>query len=195
MLDQRAGTAGILIAVAGPSGSGKDSLISAARARYQQDSGVVFVRRVITRPEDLNEAHQPATEQAFAAMVADGAFALHWFANGLGYGLPVALVDDLARGAIVVANVSREATAGMRARFPQSLIVHVTASAETLAWRLRARGRETAEDQAARLQRALERDRSFQSDIRIENNGTLDEAVERFVAVIEAERAKRGMAR
>ena len=40
---------GIMIAVVGPSGAGKDSLLNLARTHYRNDPRIGFVRRVITR--------------------------------------------------------------------------------------------------------------------------------------------------
>jgi phosphonate metabolism protein PhnN/1,5-bisphosphokinase (PRPP-forming) len=175
---------GIFVAVAGPSGAGKDSLIAAARERLAADGRIVFVQRVITRPEDGHEPHAPATPLAFRLRAAEGGFALHWSANGLHYGLPAELLHDIAAGRVVVANVSRDIAPDVRARFARSLIVHVTASPATLAQRLAARGREDAADMAGRLARALLKDQGLEADVRIENDGALADSAERFVHIL-----------
>src|SRR5487761_2171053 len=79
-------------------------------------------------------------------------FALRWRAHGLDYGIPEDIEDDLARGRIVIANVSRAVIADAAARFPVRVIA-VTAPAAILAARLAGRGRETEADIAARLAR------------------------------------------
>ncbi|RYF96565.1 MAG: phosphonate metabolism protein/1,5-bisphosphokinase (PRPP-forming) PhnN, partial [Caulobacteraceae bacterium] len=80
--------AGRLIYLIGPSGSGKDSLLDAAReALAARDCRIV--RRVITRSaEAKGEAAQAVSVERFEALQAQGAFALSWFANGLHYGIP-----------------------------------------------------------------------------------------------------------
>ncbi len=177
---------GLLIALVGPSGAGKDSLISGARRHFGRFAGIGFVRRIITRDPDLNEDHEPVTPERFRQLEASGGFALTWRANGLSYGLPASILADLADGKVLVANVSRDAIARLKETFPRVLIVHVTASADILGERLARRSRETEDDQRARLARALLLDLAVEADIRIENNGTLASAEQRFIALLEA---------
>ena len=88
--------AGRLIAVVGPSGVGKDTIM---RAMIAARPGLRRVRRVITRPADPGgEGHEAVSEAEFAARLRDGGFALHWRAHGLRYGVPVGRWLDLAMG-------------------------------------------------------------------------------------------------
>ena len=182
--------AGIFVAVAGPSGAGKDSLIAGARAAFTGDDRIVFARRVITRPPDASEPYESATPLAFRLMAEKGGFALWWSANGLEYGLPASLIDDVARGRVIVANVSRDMVQVVRNRFPRALIIHVTASSRTLAARLEQRGREPADQREDRLARAMLKDQAVEADIRIENDGALHDSIEAFVAVLTSLLAK-----
>jgi phosphonate metabolism protein PhnN/1,5-bisphosphokinase (PRPP-forming) len=141
----------MLLLVVGPSGAGKDTLLDAARAALADDARFRFVRRVITRPADAGgEAHEAVSDAEFAARD----FALQWQAHGLRYGIPADVAEDIARGRVVVANVSRGVIAEAASRFPVR-VVEITAPPELLATRLLARGRESAEDIAARLARAV----------------------------------------
>jgi ribose 1,5-bisphosphokinase len=141
----------MLVLVVGPSGAGKDTLLNMARTALAGDARFRFVRRVITRPPDVGgEDHEPVSIAEFAARD----FALRWEAHGLHYGIPSDVVDDIARGAVVVANVSRSIIAEAAARFPVR-VIEVTAPAELLVARLAARGRETALDVANRLARRV----------------------------------------
>ena len=176
--------AGIFVAVAGPSGAGKDSLIAGARQAFAEDGRIVFARRVITRPADTSEPYESATPLAFRLRAESGGFALWWSANGLQYGLPASLLDDFACGRVIVANVSRDMTPMVRSRFPRALIVHVTASPETLAARLERRGREPADQRQDRLARALLKDQAVEADVRIENDGALVDGIDAFVAAL-----------
>ncbi|MEF2808088.1 MAG: phosphonate metabolism protein/1,5-bisphosphokinase (PRPP-forming) PhnN, partial [Desulfovibrio sp.] len=73
---------GRLIYVMGPSGSGKDSLMSGLLAAYP-DAGLVAARRYITRPESAGgEAHVSVTPERFAELSENGAFCMQWQSHG-----------------------------------------------------------------------------------------------------------------
>ncbi len=115
------------------------------------------MRRVITRPGDLGEEeHESVTEQEFELREQAGDFALSWRAHGLHYGIPADISFDLARGRVVVANVSRAVVAEAAEQFPVA-VVEITAPAAVLAERLVKRGRE---DGGRRGAAALARDRA-----------------------------------
>lgn len=175
---------GVFVAVVGPSGAGKDSVINWAKAALQADESFVFPRRMITRPTDLTEQSESSTPEAFRMVQDRGAFALHWEAHGLLYGLPAAIHMTLAEGRHVVANISRGAVAQARQRFPRTCVVLVRADQDTLATRLRARAREHESDQASRLQRGVAMEQSFKPDMIIDNNGSLEAAGQAFVKVL-----------
>ena len=140
----------MLVMVVGPSGAGKDTVLNRARQALASDPRFRFVRRTITRPADPDgEAHEAVTEAEFAMR----SFALQWQAHGLRYGIPDDIVHDLARGTVVVANVSRGIVALAAQRFP-ARIIEVTAPPALLAQRLAARGREPAADVRNRLTRS-----------------------------------------
>ncbi len=144
-------SAGRLIAVVGPSGAGKDTLLAAALAARPD---LVRARRVITRPQEAGgEAFEGVSAAEFEARLRRGAFALHWRAHGLRYGVPARIDTDLAAGHTVLFNGSRAALPAARARYPALEVVMITAPARLLAERLAARGREDAGTIAARLAR------------------------------------------
>ena len=150
--DRRSGT-GRLIFLIGPSGSGKDSLIDASREQLAA-AGVEIARRVITRSaEAKGEAAHGVTTEQFATLLARGAFAMHWQANGLDYGIPLQVDQWLEAGRAVLVNGSRAYLAQARRRYPDLLAVLVEVRPEVLRQRLLARGRETAEEVEQRLAR------------------------------------------
>ncbi|WEK06546.1 MAG: phosphonate metabolism protein/1,5-bisphosphokinase (PRPP-forming) PhnN [Candidatus Devosia phytovorans] len=176
---------GTFVAVVGPSGVGKDSLIGFARARLEASGRVKFVRRVVTREADGgSEDHDSLTVADFAAAEADGRFALNWDAHGLRYGLPIALEDEIGAGRVVVANLSRSVIPALMERYPDALVVSVTADRDVLERRLAARGRETPESIGKRLDRKVS-DTLPASTINIDNSGDLAAAGERFVALLQ----------
>jgi phosphonate metabolism protein PhnN/1,5-bisphosphokinase (PRPP-forming) len=166
----------MLILVVGPSGAGKDTLLDGARAALPD---VRFVRRVITRPAEAGgEDHEAVSDSVFAGRD----FALQWRAHGLRYGIPADIAADLALGRVVVANVSRGVIAEAAVRFPVH-VIEITAPPAILAHRLAARGRETAEDVAARLARSVALPAGVPVT-RVMNDGSVAEGIARFVAAL-----------
>jgi ribose 1,5-bisphosphokinase len=150
--DRRSGK-GRLVFLMGPSGSGKDSLIEAAR-RQLVEAGVEIARRVITRSaEAKGEAARSVTDEQFEALRVQGAFAMHWRANGLDYGIPLQVEQWLAAGSVVLVNGSRAYLAQARRRYPDLLAVLIEVNPEVLRQRLLARGRETLDEVEQRLAR------------------------------------------
>lgn len=176
---------GTFVAVVGASGVGKDSLIGFARQRLQASGRVVFVRRVVTRSADSNsEDHDSMDEATFVQAEAMGQFALSWAAHGLRYGLPSTLEADLAACRVVVANLSRAVIGQLMQRYPDALVVSVTADRDVLARRLAGRGRETADSIQRRLDRSVG-DSLPASTIEIDNSGPLELAGMQFVRLLE----------
>jgi ribose 1,5-bisphosphokinase len=177
---------GILVAVVGPSGVGKDSLIGAAKAALADAPSVRFVRRMITRPADeAGENHMPVPLGDFGQLEKAGAFAVSWEAHGLKYGVPASVLDDLDAGRLVVVNGSRSALERFQAVFPRLVVVNVTARPDVLAMRLATRGRETAQEIEARLARAVEPLPDSFDTVTIDNSGSLDTAAGELVSLLE----------
>ncbi|MBP0444085.1 phosphonate metabolism protein/1,5-bisphosphokinase (PRPP-forming) PhnN [Roseomonas sp. SSH11] len=177
---------GRLVAVVGPSGAGKDTLMEAARARLAGDPRFTFLRRVITRPADAGgEDHLAVSEEEFEALRGAGGLALSWEAHGLRYGLPRPALDEaLAEGKVAVANLSRQALEEAAVSYPLQ-VVEITAPVQLRAERLAARGRETVEDVARRLARQA----PFPSGLPVAtvlNDGPVEQGVERVLAVLMA---------
>lgn len=178
-----AGSKGCFVAVVGPSGAGKDTVMDAARAALVHDPQFHFVRRVVTRaPVPGAEDHDSLDEQAFLAAAEKGAFALHWEAHELNYGLPATLFDELAAGKVVIANLSRHALPQMRKLFAVRSVVLITARAPVLAQRLAARGRESREDIERRLVRAVPLEDTEGDLTVIDNSGTVAASTATFVS-------------
>ena len=176
---------GRFIAVVGPSGAGKDTLLDAARAHLGEDGPIRFVRRVITRPAEAGgEDHEPCSVEDFHRRAETGEFVLHWGAHGLFYGIPADVDDTLAAGRSVLANLSRTALAEMRARYQNRRIVVISASPEILAVRLAARGRETEEEIRKRLARTVAEQLEGNDVITVLNDGTREEGVAAFLAAL-----------
>jgi ribose 1,5-bisphosphokinase len=181
--------AGRLIYLIGPSGSGKDSLLDAARTRLAE-RGCRIVRRVITRSaEAVGEAALGVSAQQFADMEAQGAFALSWHANGLSYGIPREIDDWLAAGQDVLVNGSRGHLQNTRLRYPDVLVLLLSVDQAVLRQRLLERGRESLveiDQRLARNARFNERLLAQDSAVHLlDNSGPLEFTVERLLACID----------
>ena len=171
----------MFVLVVGPSGAGKDTLLDAARRELAGDPRFRFVRRDITRAREAGgEQHNPVDADTFAHHRAGGAYALHWEAHGLGYGIPADITADLQAGRVVVASVSRGVIEDAARRFPVR-VLEITAPPELLARRLAARGREGAAEIAARLARIVPLPGSIDV-VSIVNDGTPEQGAARVLA-------------
>ncbi|UVM40114.1 phosphonate metabolism protein/1,5-bisphosphokinase (PRPP-forming) PhnN [Pseudomonas sp. B21-017] len=144
---------GRLIYLMGPSGSGKDSLIEAARGPLRVRNCEV-VRRVITRSaESVGEDAIEVSREEFERRRNNGDFALSWQANGLDYGIPVRIDQWLKEGRDVLINASRGHLTEAQQRYPTLLPVLLTVKDDVLRERLLRRGRESPAEIEARLRR------------------------------------------
>ncbi len=174
---------GRLVAVLGPSGAGKDTLIDAA-CRMRPDLG--RAQRVITRRADAGgEDFISVSDVEFAQKEAAGEFIFSWKAHGLRYGIPTAVMDDVRRGQIKLFNGSRAALPALRATAPDLGIILVTASADILGQRLVQRGREDSDDIASRLVRAGYDIPAGICHSTVDNSGNVEDGTKRFLAALD----------
>ena len=176
---------GVFVAVVGPSGAGKDSLIAFARARLAGEGAIEFVRRVVTRPSDAAaEDHDSLSDEEFGAAEARGEFALSWRAHGLSYGLPASVDRGIEAGHVMVANLSRAAIPSITRRYASVIVVEVVADPEILAGRIAGRAGARGGDAAARLARRAAIDAGGATVVTLDNSGALEVAGERFVDLL-----------
>ena len=170
---------GRMIAVVGPSGVGKDSVMAGIKAALPD---IHLVQRVVTRAPGLGgEDYRPATVAEFEAMVAEAAFAVHWGAHGLYYGIPGDTLNVVAAGTDCLANFSRSALTKGAEVFERFTVLNITARPETLAQRLANRGRETPEDIQRRLAQIDKPLPEGLDVIHLSNDGALAQTIARAV--------------
>lgn len=177
-----------VIAVVGPSGVGKDSVMDALVARKP---GIQRVRRVITRPKgEEGEDFDRVSVEIFEKMVQDGTFALHWKAHGLHYGIPIEIAKQRQSADALLVNLSRSVLLSAQDVFGDLIVVSLTADPKVLAQRLSVRGRESASDQARRLGRAgIALPDGLNRVIEVDNSGPLEVAITKILVGLQPERA------
>ncbi len=176
---------GRLIYLIGPSGSGKDSLLDAARTRLTE-RGVHVARRVITRSaEAVGESAEAVSHDEFDRTESSGAFAMSWRANDLAYGIPLQIDQWLANGEDVLVNGSRGYLEQARQRYPDMIAVLLSVRPEVLRQRLLKRNRETPEQVEARLARNARFEDSLDEVFLLDNSGDLQESVDKLLRLID----------
>jgi phosphonate metabolism protein PhnN/1,5-bisphosphokinase (PRPP-forming) len=168
-----------LLVVVGASGVGKDSLMRgwrAALAARGAGASPHFAQRVVTRPPDPHEGHEPATPGDFAALRAQGLLATWWSAHGLDYGVRASQLAALGQGGWVVVNGSRAHLPALRTQAPGLRVLEVVAPAALQAQRLAARAREDAAAAGARLARRVEA--AVEPAFTLVNDGSLQQGVQ-----------------
>ncbi len=179
--------AGVFVAVVGPSGAGKDTLLNFARRALAGRKDIFFVQRVITRPLDgATEDHIPATQAQFEETSRTGGFAVSWQAHGLQYGVPGDVDRQIEGGKTAICNGSRAALDALRQHFSRFVVINVTAERDVLADRLAQRGRESRDEILARLDRNAMLNTSMSDAVIIDNSGAIEQAGQALVGAIMA---------
>ncbi|WP_294622541.1 phosphonate metabolism protein/1,5-bisphosphokinase (PRPP-forming) PhnN [uncultured Roseovarius sp.] len=181
---------GRLIGVVGPSGVGKDTVM---RALSEAHPGLRLVRRVITRTGGaVGEDCDVVTEREFETRCEAGAFALHWQAHGMSYGVPRDIESQLAEGHDLLVNLSRSVLGHAQAQFPGFTTLVLRASEEILRQRLIERGRESQSEVEGRLaRRDFALPQGLDAVIGIRNDGQLEDTANLVLAALYPEKESR----
>jgi ribose 1,5-bisphosphokinase len=131
------------------------------------------------------EDYDAVSVSQFEALVEGAAFAVHWRAHGLHYGIPITVKYQLGKGTDCLVNFSRKALTQAAEIFPRFMVLNITAKPETLAQRLAARGRETEDDIAKRLAQAEKPLPEALKVIHLANDGPLSQTVARAATLLQ----------
>ena len=174
-----------IIYLMGPSGSGKDSIISSIR--QQSIKNLQVAHRYITRHWQAGgENHVALTETEYERRKTLGLFALAWSANQCQYAIGCEIDTWLNAEQNVLVNGSRAYFKEASARYGQIVCpVLVDVDAHKLEERLIKRGRETLAEITARIQRHRQHRQSVTGNFNIiENNHRIEDATLQLYNII-----------
>jgi len=182
----------LLIVISGPSGVGKDSVISLMKAR---ELPFYFVVTATTRPQRPDEQHGVdyffLSSDEFAEMIEQGEFLEYAIVYNDYKGIPKQQVRQaLASGQDVVMRIDVQGAETIRKLCPEAVLVFLTTQGEDeMVNRLRERKSETPEGLNLRIATArqeLKRIDLFDYVV-VNRENRLDETVDTILAIIHAE--------
>lgn len=179
-----------LIYLVGPSGVGKDSVLTRLKQhRYTGDQPLV-AHRYITRPVRTDdENHVELAEFDFNRRLSAGLFLFHWQSHGYRYAIGEEVKKWLKQGNSVIVNGSRQYLQQARQILPALLPVWMTVSEDVLCQRLQQRGRESKEEIEMRIQRSQEILNAQAGDgFTLYNDQSVDHTIEQLLALIDPAR-------
>lgn len=184
---------GILAVLSGPSGSGKDSILS--RLAQKDPQITVSVSMTTRKPREWEldgKSYYFVTEDYFKKKIEAGQMLEYAVYGGHYYGTPKAPVDEwLASGKTVVLKIEVQGAQKIREMYPDSVSVFLMPpSMAILEQRLKRRETEDPDEIARRLAIAVfEINQCSLYDYFVIND-ELDEAVDNIYSIIKAEKLK-----
>ncbi len=187
----------LLVVISGPSGVGKDAVLDKMKEKGLPFHFVVTATTRAPRPgEQQGVEYHFLSEEEYDRLLAEDGLLEHAEVYGRRYGVPRAQVREaLAHGRDVIVRIDVQGAATIRKLAPEALFIFLAPGSQAeLEERLRRR--ETEDEAAFRLRvetAAKEMTGRDQFDhVVVNKQGKLDEAVERVVALIAAEKARAG---
>ncbi|HOU10480.1 MAG TPA: guanylate kinase [Clostridiales bacterium] len=184
---------GILTVLSGPSGSGKDSILS--RLAQKDPQIVVSVSMTTRKPREWEidgKSYYFVTEDYFKKKIETGQMLEYAVYGGNYYGTPKAPVDQwLSSGKTVVLKIEVQGAQKIREMYPDSVSVFLMPpSMAILEQRLKSRETEDPDEVARRLSiAAFEIEQCSLYDYFVIND-ELDEAVDNIYSIIKAEKLR-----
>lgn len=193
-----AGAGPLLVIISGPSGVGKDALLARLHERgipaHFTVTATTRAKREV-RPEDYRYLSF-LSEAEFDGLLANDGLLEHATVYGYHYGVPKAqVVAALAEGRDVIVRVDVQGAATIKRIAPAAISIFLASpSMEELEARLRSRGLDDPAVIRKRLD-AAQREMAEQTNfdhVVVNEHDRLDDAVDKVLAIMAAERIRRG---
>jgi len=188
----------LLVVISGPSGVGKDSLLSRLRERRFPAH---YTATATTRPQRAEESADDSfltflSGEEFDRLLAEDGLLEHAEVYGYRYGVPKAPVREaLLRGQDVLMRVDTQGAASIKELVPDAVLIFLTPpSFDELKVRIRSRGL----DDDASIKRRLEKASQEMAQLPhfdyavVNERDRLDDAADRVLAIVTAERCRVG---
>ncbi len=183
----------LVLIVSGPSGSGKSTLVK----KLLELSGTMFSISCTTRPPRPTERegkwYNFVSEETFERMVEQGEFLEHARVFGKHhYGTPRRWLDQArSRGLDLVLEIDVQGAAQVKQKLCQAIAIFILPpSRQELEKRIRARGEDSEEEIARRLERARQEMQRFSDYDYVVVNDDLERAGREVQAIALAERCR-----
>lgn len=184
----------LVLIVSGPSGSGKSTLVK----KLLELPGTMFSISCTTREprptEREGEWYNFVTEEQFRRMVERGEFLEHACVFGKhNYGTPRHWLDRARAGGLdLVLEIDVQGAAQVKQKLPESVAIFIVPpSREELEKRIRARGEDSEEEIARRLDRARQEMQHYQEYDYVVVNDDGERAGREVQAIVTAARCRR----
>lgn len=185
----------LVVVLSGPSGAGKDAVLSAMKARALPLSFIITNTTRPQRPDEVDGVHYHfVSQQAFKRLIDGGELLEHAEVYGHFYGVPKAPVRQaLAQGKDVIIKVDVQGATTIKKNLPGAVLIFLMPpSLEELAERLNGRGTELARDLKIRLDTARSEIEKlpFFDYVVLSHQNRIEEAVSDIEAIMHAEKLR-----
>ena len=185
----------LLIVVSGPSGVGKDAMLSRVlELRPEVFFAITATTRAMRPGEEHGVHHLFHSREDFLELLGSGELLEHAEVYGNLYGVPKAPVREaLAEGRDAIVRTDVQGAASIRSIAPDALLIFVAPpSLEELERRLRSRDTESVEETALRVETSRQemRDAAWFDAVIVNETGGLENAAREVIAVVERERQR-----